>query len=160
VSCGSNSSKVKIVGSTIDSTDTISKNEKSINDTLPGEIKPINLTTASNIKVLSVNKELKGDSTDEDYNRCKKWILTAKQIGSIIRKFKSMSSEEQYLAYSFYQCRISGEIKIDGIIYKYWMGAGGTLTLKNNNETLDFGCPGKECQKYFISGELTEKEMN
>ncbi len=37
---------------------------------------------------------------------------------------------------------------------------GTTLTLKNNDTTLYFGCIGKKCNEYFISGKLTEKEFS
>jgi hypothetical protein len=134
--------------------------DKSLKDTLPPKRKGINLETARKIAVLSISKEFRKDSSAENYSNCKSWSLTAKQIEYIIRKFKSMTSEEQYLSYSFYQCRISGEIKIDNIMYKYWIGAGGTLTLKNNNTTLHFGCSGKKCKEYFISEKLTRKEFS
>jgi hypothetical protein len=159
VSCGSNNNKANIAQAAIDSTITVSKNDKQITDTLPVVKKAINLATVRDIEVMTVEKEIENDNTSEDNGKCKTWSLTAKQIESIIRKFKSMSSEEQYLAYSFYQCRISGEIKIDQVKYRYWIGAGGTLTLKNNDTSLYFGCADKKSEKYFISGELTEKEL-
>lgn len=160
VSCQSKSNKNNPTQTTNDSIASIITSDKHINDTLPPKAKEISLETARNIEVLSIDKEIKKDSSAENYNKCKAWSLTAKQIEFIIKKFESMTSEEQYLSYSFYQCRISGEIKIDDIKYKYWIGAGGTLTLKNNDATLYFGCSGKKCKEYFISGKLTKKEIN
>src|SRR5437870_2680920 len=144
ISCGANSSNTNDAETAGDSLITSSKKDKPLKDTLPKEVNEVHLGTAKAIEVITAEKEMKGESAAEDYTRCKKWTLTTKQIESIIRKFKSMSGEEQNLAYSFYQCRISGEIKIDQVRYKYWLGAGGTLTLKNGDTSLYFGFPGKE----------------
>src|SRR4030095_501501 len=160
ISCKSNSNKNYSTHTTNDSNVSIVISDKQINDTVPSKMKEISLKMVRNIEVLSINKEIKGDSVEEDYSKCKSWSLTAKQIEIIIKKCESMTSEKQYLSYSFYQCRISGEIKIDDIKYKYWLGAGATLTLKNNDTTLYFGCLGKKCNEYFISGKLTKKELS
>lgn len=134
-------------------------NKNQANDTGALKTNELSLNKAKHFEILSINKEI-NDSSAKEYFKCKSWALNSKQIKYIIKKFVAMTSEEQYLSYSFYKCRISGEIKIDSIKYSYWLGAGGTLTLKNNSSVLYFGCSAKDCKKYFISGKLEENEFD
>lgn len=144
---------------------TTKNNESSIN-TSPYNIRRkdsliIDLKKAKKIEIISLNKRmLKGDTTEDDYQKCKTWSLTINEFKKVIREFKSMSSELQYLSYSYMLCEKKGEIKIDNILFDYWLNAGSTLTMKNNDTTLYFGCPSKKCKKYFITGELTEEELS
>ena len=156
VSCQSKSNKNIISHPAKDSNVTITKTKPQVNDSGLSSTKGISLKASRTIEVLSINKEI-NDITADDYSKCRSWSLTGKQIKSILRKFEPMSSEEQYLSYSFYTCRISGEIKIDDTKYKYWLGAGGTLTIENGDTTLYYGCPDKKCNEYFISGEETKE---
>lgn len=159
-SCQSKSNKNSPAPVIKDSAVPANTKEQHVKDTLPEPVNKLNLATVKNIGVLSLHKEIKSDSTDEDYAKCRAWSLTARQVEFLIRKFKSMTSEEQYLSYSVYNCSISGEIKIDQVQYKYWMGSGGTLVLKSNGISWYFGYPDeKESNKYFISGRLTDKEL-
>ena len=104
------------------------------------------------IEVLSGKKEVAG-STSQDDTVCFRWALTPRQITTLIRKFDPMSGEMQNMIYSFYPCQITGELKLDGIKYKYWLGAGSTLTLRNADTTLYYAYTHKDFKKYFISGE-------
>ena len=157
ISCGSNEELNKKIVTTQDTT--ISKDSivshhilTEVKDTTSP--KAVNLETAKNIEILSINKEMGKDSADAGfYEKCKSWSLTIIQLKKIIRKFKSISSEAQNLSYSYMPCRIKGEIKIDNIEFKYWLNAGSTLTLKNNNIELYFACSSKECKNFFLTGE-------
>lgn len=126
--------------------------KKLIDTTIP-KIISIDLKKVKKIEVLSINKEIGKDSTNvEDYEKCKSWSLTIDQLKFVIRKFVQMSSESRYLTYLYMPCNMKGEIKIDSIEFRYWIGAGSTLTLKNKDTTLYFGCPGNKCKKFFLSG--------
>ena len=84
---------------------------------------------------------------------CQGWSLTREQIKAVIRKFKMMSGEVQYLSYSFFPCEIKGIIRIDGHEFKYYLGAGSTLTLNSGSTSYCFGCSDPGCKKYFLAGE-------
>ena len=159
ISCQSKRNESKNGKTKNDSTVSISVSEKLINNTLPLNKKKINLRTAKNIQVLSINKIINNDTTYKSLQDCKSWSLTAKQIISAIKHFTQMSSEERFLSYSYYPCEITGEIKIDEVQYKYWLEANATLTLINNNSSYYFGFTGKNYKRYFISGRLTDKEL-
>lgn len=159
VSCKSKSNNNVIIQTTKDSNVSTTIINEQPNDTGLTKSKEMNLNQIRHIKVLSINKENREDSSSEDYRPCKEWLLTTRQIEFVIAKFEQMTSEKQYLLYSFYKCQISGEIKIDSSRYKYWIGAGGTLTLKNGDTTLYYGCSDKKCKEYFVSGRLTKEEL-
>lgn len=157
-SCVSNNKSTPDQKAVADSNVSINTSDKRASDTLP-PMKELNLTTAKTIEVLSLEKRTPADSAGENHKPCKAWSLTAKQIETLVRKFKQMTSEEQYLSYSFYDCNIRGDIKIDQVIYKYWIEAGGTLTLKANDTSFYYGCQDETSKKYFISGRLADKEL-
>jgi hypothetical protein len=111
----------------------------------------IDLRTAKKIEILSIEKEI-NNNMDQD-SACQGWSLTREQITIVIRKFKKMSSELQYLSYSFFPCEIKGIIRIDGHEFKYYLGAGSTLTLNSGSTSFYFGCSDHGCKKYFLAGE-------
>jgi len=127
-------------------------------DTGGPKSKQIRLSDSKKIEVLSNHKNVR-DTTAEEYTRCRSWNLNSKQIAFIIKKFDAMTSEGQYLSYSFYDCEIRGEIRIDNKKYMYWLGAGATLTLRHGNTTWYYGCSGDKCKQYFISGKLSKNEL-
>src|SRR5882672_7967838 len=116
---------------------------KNLGDT---SIRPgIDFRTAKMIEILSMKKRSYENTSKDEYSeKCKSWSLTIEQFGRIIRKFKSMSSELQYLSYLSMPCEMNGEIKIDKVKFEYWINAGATLVLMNKDTTLYFGFSGKK----------------
>lgn len=113
----------------------------------------LKIQTAREIKIMSYKRRLNSSNkNDEDYGKCKKWSISIKELETIIRKFEQLSSEEQHLLYLYLPCEATGEIKIDKKIYKYWLNAGATLTLKDHKRIFYYGYAGLNYKKYFLSG--------
>jgi hypothetical protein len=159
ICCGNRESNKKIIA-VHEMKDSIQADSilEEIDTTSPGAI---NLATAKNIEILSINKELDKNSNDEvDYSKCKSWSLTIDQLKKIIRNFKSIASEDQNYSYSYMPCGIKGKIRIDTTEFEYWLNAGATLTLRNKKTEYHFGCSGKKCRMFFITVRLTDKELH
>lgn len=68
--------------------------------------------------------------------------------------FKLISSEEQNLMYQVTPCKLVGEMEVDNRKFKYWLNAGGTLTLRSSEIAYYFGYVGKDHKNYFLSGKI------
>lgn len=132
---------------------------KSTGDTIPGG--SVNFKTARSVRILSLEKKQRaGDDSDQYINKCRSWSLTATDIIKLLKYFRPMSSEEQYLIYLVMPCEMIGEMEIDHVKYQFWINAGSTLTLKKGDTTFYFGCSDPHCKKYFLAGEDDFKESN
>jgi len=157
LACHSNDHKSKIANSTQDSIDQITTGLKKTMDGAVVKRIELPLNSVKTVEVLSVNKgvPVNNDETDD----CRGWSLTADQIKNILKYFEQMGSEEQYLSYEWYPCVVKGKIKIDETTYAYYFGGGGTLTLQKNDTMFFYGFRAEKATDYFISGELTQKQL-
>ncbi len=80
-------------------------------------------------------------------------------IYNMLSNLREQNVYEIHDLFDTYSCRITGEIIFNGREYKYYLNAGGYITLEGNGEQLNYGCEeGMDCEEYFLSRKLTKEE--
>lgn len=105
------------------------------------------------IKVLSLNKKVSKDTTENQYyNQCKSWNLSEKEIVEIIKLSKPISTHEFQYQYYVLPCDLNGQLKINSEMFKYKVNAGSYVVLIGSDTTIYLGCSSEKCKKYFLTG--------
>lgn len=95
-------------------------------------------------------------------DKCKSWSLPRKNI--LLELIFSLTPQPNpyavNTAFSYYKCKISGELKKGGIQYTYYFNAGGFVELTNSDTTFYLGCEkGDTCVKHFLGRKFTNEEL-
>lgn len=92
------------------------------------------------------------DLTSKYLQPCNQWVLSEAQIIEVLRMAQPATQDELSKSYTTAPCDMTGELRINGRLYKYRVNAGSFITLIGDEGTLNFACGGEQCGKYFLVG--------
>ena len=113
------------------------------------------------VLVLTVNKTIVEDSTNEYMNECDTWNLSKNDIKEIINISHYISNEEKHYLYYVMPCEISGEIIVNNISFNFIINAGSTMYLYNADTAYYLGCSSEDCSRFFVlPGGDPDRDLN
>ncbi|MBI5371237.1 MAG: hypothetical protein HZA79_04320 [Sphingobacteriales bacterium] len=106
--------------------------------------------TSDSIDILTFEKKYTPAADDKYDSLCMQWQLTKDQIKFIFLRSKKITPEEKQLLYYYLPCEMQGELRCNGVIYRYRVNAASFIVLFNKDTAMYFGNEDKNMEKYFI----------
>lgn len=100
------------------------------------------------------------DNNDPLAIEIKKWTLDTTQIKSILKGFKPVNGPDIHYRYLTFYPQMSGEVTINGKVYRMNINAGSYFILTNKDTSYLFGDETKRFRKLFLTGADEERYDN
>jgi len=115
---------------------------------------PFYVNSFSSITILNVSSSLYNEHgwSEDDFNLCKKWELSKKQVKEIFllsEKLESYDSSTTFY-WLWFPCSISGELISDEQKWFFTINGGGISKWTRGEVVIYFGCSVEKCDKFFI----------